>query len=237
MAAVMSAALIEYNVRRLNSAPAKAHWLHKWSILALKAVGVHFRVEGVPPKSGLLIANHQSYVDIMALSAAAPVVFVSKKEVGDWPAFGLFAKLSGTLFVDRSRRTDVSRMVKEMDELREAGILMALFPEGTTGDGTALLPFKTSLLEPFCAAKSPVWSSALTYWIPSDNSGRDVAWVGDDPLAGHLLNLLAKPRIECVLRFAPHSFINEDRKELAVLLRQNVQELMSGQTQSIAAAT
>jgi 1-acyl-sn-glycerol-3-phosphate acyltransferase len=229
MSLVMLAALIEYVFRALHRAPAavRAHWLHRWSGLALKAVGVEFVLEGKAPHDGLLIANHQGYLDILVLSAAMPVVFVSKQEVQEWPAFGVFAKLSGTLFVDRSRRADVGRLVREMDSLREAGVLMALFPEGTTSDGTGLLPFKTPLLEPFCASKSPVWSSALRYWIPSDNSGAQVAWVGDDSLAPHLLNLLTKPKIEARLTLDPEPLVHPNRKELAILLREKVLRLLS----------
>src|SRR5258708_15386051 len=127
---------------------ARTRWLQGVCRRALRVFQVNLRVTGPIPSSGLLACNHLSYLDILVLGATTPCVFVSKCEVRRWPVFGWFASLAGTLFLRREKRSDVARMTREMRRVLDEGQLVVLFPEGTSSDGSSVLPFKSSLLEP-----------------------------------------------------------------------------------------
>ena len=105
-------------------------------------IRVHGEMKSEPPV--LFACNHTSYSDIAILGALLPASFVAKAEVAGWPLFGVLAKLQRTVFVDRR----ATRATKQRDEMRgrlEAGDNLILFPEGTSSDGNAVLPFKSAL--------------------------------------------------------------------------------------------
>jgi 1-acyl-sn-glycerol-3-phosphate acyltransferase len=127
---------------------ARAAWLHRNSRWHLKIFGYRADISGQIPTSGLLISNHLSYLDIPAIAAATPAVFVSKADVKDWPLFGWLARWSGSIFIERERRLHVGEVNKAIEAALADGALVVLFPEGTSTNGENLLPFRTSLLEP-----------------------------------------------------------------------------------------
>ena len=98
----------------------------------------------------LLISNHVSWLDITVLSAVAPVSFVAKQEVASWPFVKWLAKLQRSVFVDRTRRSEVTDKANEILSRLEAGDHVVLFAEGTSSDGNSVVPFKTPL---FAAVK------------------------------------------------------------------------------------
>ena len=134
----------------------RAKKLHRLCIGLLEHLKVEVRQEGALPESGMLVTNHVSFLDIMFLGALRPMIFVSKSEVAQWPLVGDIASCAGTLYVERSRRADVSRVNKALARALDAGVLVTLFPEGTSSDGTNVLPFMPSLLQPAVDAKIPV---------------------------------------------------------------------------------
>ncbi|HZI31470.1 MAG TPA: lysophospholipid acyltransferase family protein, partial [Candidatus Binatia bacterium] len=93
---------------------ARAEWLSRSSRRHLRIFGYSADVSGPIPKSGLLVSNHLSYLDILAIASTTPAVFVSKAEVRHWPLFGWFAAIAGTVFVDRTRRTQVGEVNQEI---------------------------------------------------------------------------------------------------------------------------
>ena len=107
------------------------------------------------PSSGLLVSNHLSYLDIVVLSSIRPCVFVAKRDVARWPLFGWLAHAAGTIFVDRERRFS-TEFVNGIHEAIAAGLPVVLFPEGTSSDGSTVLPFKSALLESAVQLRSPV---------------------------------------------------------------------------------
>ncbi|HKI69591.1 MAG TPA: lysophospholipid acyltransferase family protein, partial [Verrucomicrobiae bacterium] len=103
--------------RRPNSLrTARALWLQRSSRRVLRVVKLVWQASGPIPKRGLLISNHLSYLDVLVLAAITPAVFVSKREVKNWPVFGWFARLAGTLFVNREKRSEVSRSKTEIEQ-------------------------------------------------------------------------------------------------------------------------
>ena len=111
----------------------------------------------------LVVANHVSWLDIFALHAVGPVRFIAKAEIERWPVLGGLVRGVGTLFIERARRHDTHRVNQEIARALAAGDIVAVFPEGTTTDGTALLPFKGSLLQPIIDAQGHVQPVAIRY--------------------------------------------------------------------------
>ncbi len=127
------------------------HWYHK-QVCRLLGVRLHVHGSIRDDQAVLVVSNHVTWLDIPVLSAAAPVSFVAKKEVADWPLAGSLARLQRTVFVDRGSRSSVGKTSNEMASRLHAGDHVVLFAEGTSSDGNKVLPFKTSL---FAAAKPP----------------------------------------------------------------------------------
>lgn len=218
-----------------------AVWLGSTCARLLRLLGVRVTWRGVAtPSDGraggcapLWAANHLGYLDILVLGASGRVVFVAKREVRSWPIFGGLAALAGTLFIDRRRSRDVARVGVEVAERLAAGVSVVVFLEGTSSDGSGVLPFRASLLEPVVeggggVAAVPV---ALHYVVPSGrDAAREVCWWGDMTLPGHLPNLLTLPWIEARVAWgeAVTGEAASDRKRLAMELRERVAALKAG---------
>lgn len=195
----------------------------KWPITVYRVfnrlLGIGLKVSGDPVKKGpvLYVVNHTSYADIPVLGALLEACFVAKAEVAGWPLFGLCAKISGTVFVDRNPRLAV-RQSELLKQRLTAGDSLVLFPEGTSSDGNFVLPFRSAL---FSAAAirigdrpvvvQPV-SVAYTHLdgIPMGRHLRPFfAWYGDMEMAPHLWQLLGIGRSRVEVRF--HDPVSLDR--------------------------
>jgi 1-acyl-sn-glycerol-3-phosphate acyltransferase len=164
--------------------------------LCARVLGFHIRTHGEIKTTGpvLFVCNHTSYTDISILGALLPASFIAKAEVATWPMFGMLAKLQRTVFVDR-RPTRATGQRDEMIRRLEGGENLILFPEGTSSDGNAVLPFKSALFS-VAQAKSDVEpllvqpvSIAYTRLdgMPVGRALRPYfAWYGDMTLAPHL---------------------------------------------------
>src|SRR5688572_27088565 len=103
---------------------ARTLWLQRSSRRVLRVLAAEIKSEGPCPHDGLLVSNHLSYLDILVLVTLTPAVFVSKSEVKRWPVFGWFARMSGTVFLDRTRRSDVMRISEEIATRLRGGHLV-----------------------------------------------------------------------------------------------------------------
>ena len=97
--------------------------------------------------ASLVVANHVSWIDILAFGSLSSTCFLAKSEVDRWPVISRFARLKGTVFVDRRRRRSIPPANATMAARLAAGRTVVIFPEGTTGDGTRLGRFHASHLE------------------------------------------------------------------------------------------
>lgn len=188
------------------SQPRRNRITRGWSALLLAVCGARLRVRGnlpaplartgmVPGQPGrLLLINHISWIDIFAINAALPARFVAKAEIGRWPLLGTLVTLSGTLYIERGRRHAVHAVNHKVAEHLRMGELVALFPEGTTTDGSELLPFHSNLIAPVMEAGGQVWPVALRYTEDGQPS-RAAAFVGDDTLAHSIWNILTARRL------------------------------------------
>src|SRR5262249_32926567 len=145
-------------VRRLGRVHARAKWLHHWGRFACCVLGIRVRLHGSMPSSGLLVSNHLSYLDIVVLSSIRPCVFVAKRDVANWPLFGWLARAAGAIFIDRERRFSSNKGVDLIRKTIATGTVVVLFPEGTSSDGSTVLPLKSALLESAVQLRCPVAS-------------------------------------------------------------------------------
>lgn len=206
--------------------PSRVAWLQRTALRHARWIGLQIRVHGEVPHTGLIVANHVSYLDIVALSSVVGCAFVAKKEVASWPLFGLYARLGATIFVDRERRGAVADVAEQMQTLLDAGIPVVLFPEGTSSDGSAVLPFRSSLFEPVVKLATPVTACAHRYSLEGGSVADEVAYWRDMTLAPHLLNLLGKSSVTLDLHFGPSRPRTADRKTLARELHSEVTALL-----------
>jgi 1-acyl-sn-glycerol-3-phosphate acyltransferase len=214
----------------------RARWAQRSARRLLKVFGVNLTVRGAVPREGLLVANHLSYLDILVIGSLTPSVFVAKREVRGWPVFGWLAHQAGTLFIERTKRSDVARVNAQVARLLEAGVLLVIFPEGTSSDGREVLPFKSSLLEPVVGQGHPLAAGYLGYTLEEGEAGREVCYWGDMTLGPHLLKLLTKRRVRASIAFSQVEASPECRKELARLLHAEVQRLSQREVAAVAVA-
>ncbi len=198
---------------------ARAAWLGRSSRRHLKIFGYSADVAGDIPTSGLLVSNHLSYLDILAISSVTPAVFVSKAEVRGWPLFGWFATIAGTVFIQRERRTHVGEVNREIETALAAGALVVVFPEGTSSDGADVLPFRASLLEPALRGGHEISVGWIHYELADGDARNEVCYWGEHAFLPHLVNLLGKKSVHATLRFGKFHRTTDDRKELAQQLR------------------
>jgi 1-acyl-sn-glycerol-3-phosphate acyltransferase len=164
-------------------------------------------------------------LDVLVLAALTPAVFVAKREVKHWLVFGWFARIAGTIFVDRARRNQTRRTAAEIESTLDSGRLVVLFPEGTSSDGRTVLPFKSSLLEPATKMSWPLSAGVLRYKIEQGDVSEEICYWKDMSFFPHLLNLLTKDHVVarvCLLKVESGTTC---RKVLARQLQSEISEL------------
>lgn len=225
MIAEFAFAALNFICGRHSSPAQRALWLQHSSRRLLRIFKTTIRTTGTIPASGLLVSNHLSYVDILVISSITPAIFVAKHEVKGWPVFGWFAKMAGTLFVDREHRTRVGESMNEIQAALDHGALVVLFPEGTSSNGQTVLPFKSSLLEPATRQLHALYAGVVQYRLEDGDVGDELCYWQDVTLLSHLLNLLSKKTIHASVSFTQLREGSTDRKELARQLHSEVIKL------------
>ncbi len=164
---------------------ARRRLIRGWSGRLLGMLAVEARVHGELPAAGgnlLVVSNHVSWLDIFVLHSVQPVRFIAKSDLARWPLAGRLIRGSGTLFVERERRRDTHRVNRQAAEALAAGDVVAVFPEGATTDGTTMLPFKSSLLQPIVEAGGHVLPVAIRYRAADGAHSTAPAYDGDKSL-------------------------------------------------------
>lgn len=200
----------------------------KWGRYICKVTGTKLNIEGEPPKPPFfLVSNHLSYSDVWILFACLDCTFIAKSDVKKWPLIGRMISSSGILFVDRDRRTDVTRVNKEISEVINEYQGVVLFPESTTSPGHLLLPFKSSLFQYPAQKNIPVHCAAIHYQTPEGENPayRSVCWWDDTPFVTHLLSMLMMKEFSATVTFSEHQTRNSNRKLLASSAEEIVREV------------
>jgi 1-acyl-sn-glycerol-3-phosphate acyltransferase len=203
--------------------------VQRWSKGILTLAGIELQVGGAPLATGpvLLVANHISWLDIVVLHAAGYCRFVAQAGIRHWPLVGALATGAGTLYIERASRRDAMRVVHHMRDRLAAGDVVAIFPEGTTGDGRMLLPFHANLVQAAISANVPVQPVALRF---ADGARGPTSFapsfVGDETLIGSVWRTLgARGLVAHVQYGAPELPAGRDRRAWAQDLHDAVQAL------------
>ncbi len=206
----------------------EAH-VQQWSAQLLAVLGIQLRVIGTPIQSGLLVANHISWLDNVAVHAAHFCRFVAKSDIKDWPIIGYLTDQSGMLFVERTSRRDSHRVVQIVAEQLRAGDCVAVFPEGTTSDGSALLPFHANMIQSAIDADSHIQPVAIRFTdTASSQQSFAPCFVGDDTLFRSVWRTLNAPSITVIVRFGElQNAEARDRRTWAGDLRTSIHTMLT----------
>ena len=226
--------------RRAGLAPVLFHRVF------LRLFSVRVTQSGTPPAPGeaaLVLANHVSWLDIIAIGSLRPLSFVAKSEIAGWPVISSLAALQRTLYIDRQRRGATAVVSAAMGHRLAEGELVVLFAEGTTGDGTRLLPFRSALVG---AARTALQAEAgrgrvrlqplaIAYprrnGLPATRAERaEIAWYGDMELAPHLAAFAQGGPVDVhVVWGAPIAFeASTDRKAATAAAEAEVRAALRG---------
>lgn len=198
----------------------------KWAQRFLHILSIKLHYQGSLPTDDqervILVANHISWLDVIAILAVCPIRFVAKSEILDWPILGKLSANAGTIFVAREKRNDTLRVNQLLSEILLAGDRIAIFPEGTTSDGTHLLHFHASLLQFAVASKGLVYPVAIRYRDTMNSPTTLTAYV-DVSIAQSLQLILQQPSCHVELTFLdPLHGEEKNRRELARLTEQAI---------------
>ena len=221
-------ATIYFRFPQLNSQQREAR-VQVWAMQLLHIWGIDLEVRGRPVMQGpaLLVCNHISWLDILVIHATRHCRFVSKSELRDWPMLGTLATGGGTLYIERAQRKDAMRMVKDMAQSLKNGEVLAVFPEGTTGDGVGILPFHANLIQSAIDGDAPVQPLALQF-IDSQTNTLSMAarYIDDDTLLGSVWSTLNARHLKAIVNFGDLQTANgRDRRVWAHDLRNVVMDL------------
>ena len=200
---------------RLSEERQHAH-VQAWSAQLLAHAGVRLQIQGQPPVQGplLLVSNHISWLALPVLHAARHCRFISKSAVKGWPRIGALATAAGTLYIERNSRRDARRMVESMQQALERREILAVFPEGTTGDGRRLLPFHANLLQAAVQADAPVLPVGLRFVDGKTGQiSHAPSYEGDETLVGSIWRTLCADELVAAVHYgAPQTAAGRDRR-------------------------
>ncbi len=214
----MAVMALRFPALDLPGRQARIRW---WSAGVLRVMGVGLRVSGTPrPGASLLLANHVSWLDIAALHAAVPHArFVSKADVLRWPLLGWLIEGAGTLFIERERKRDALRVVHAVAQALRDGETVAVFPEGTTGEGPEPLPFHANLLQAAIATATPIQPAVLRFADALHRFSPAVVYVGETTLLQSLWRVAtARGLVVHVDLLLSQASAHADRRALAATL-------------------
>ncbi|MFA5984668.1 MAG: lysophospholipid acyltransferase family protein [Methylococcaceae bacterium] len=209
-----------------NKAKDHANQLKRlWLAWFARILNIKIQLNGqITQNAALVVANHISWVDIIALGHLIPGYFVSKNDVIDWPVIGYLARQGGTVFIKRGDKQHVRNTTEKMLWLLKQNRSILAFPEGTTSDGNNVLAFHASLFQPAILAKATLQPIAIQYL---GDAHQQAPFIGEDAFVSHLLRMLALPVIPIQLTvLAEISTANKKRSDLAEMSRSAICEAL-----------
>jgi 1-acyl-sn-glycerol-3-phosphate acyltransferase len=196
----------------------------------VRLAGVELSYRGQRARGGVfLIANHVSWIDVPALAAASGSAFVGHDGLASMPLLKWLCRMNRTVFIARHDRTSVAEQVETVRAALSDSGALTIFPEGTTSDGTGLLPFKSSLLSAF--EPLPAGIAVQPVLLDYGHETTDVAWVGEEHGLDNFLRILARTKpVRLTVHFlAPLSGAAlENRKSIAAAARDAMLKQLAG---------
>lgn len=221
LAVVLSCALAAGPALPLLRPAARDRVLRALMGAALRAAGVRLEVTGgdtLRPAHGggaLVVANHLSWIDVLALGAVSPVRMLAKREVAQWPVIGGFAGRVGTLFVDRAGLSRLPAVVEETAAALRGGALIGVFPEATTWCGAASGEFRRAPFQAALDAGVPVRPVTIALRTADGRPTTAASFVGDQTLGDAMLRVLRMPSVVCAVTVSAVLDPTGDRRSLA----------------------
>ncbi|MDD5578738.1 MAG: lysophospholipid acyltransferase family protein [Methylobacter sp.] len=195
----------------------KVSWLKCFS----RILNLRIKIEGaVVDGAAILVSNHISWLDIIAIGQHMPSCFVAKNDILNWPVIGYLAVQGGTIFIHRGDKQHVRTTAEKMVWLLKQNRKIIAFPEGTTTDGSYVLPFHSSLFQPALLTKSAIQPIALEYL---GEAKQQAPFIGEDAFVPHLLRMLAMKELHISMKILPViKTSGKKRHELAKHSRDNI---------------
>lgn len=201
-------------------------WMfYVWARAVTRLIGMRVSVTGMAPERPFfLVTNHLGYIDIILLASFVRAVFVAKSEIAGWPVVGRLVASVDTIFIQRENKRNLLDVNAAIETALDAGEGIVLFPEGTSTNGAEVLALRPSLLAVPAGRNYPVCYAAITYTTPDGEppAADSVCWWGDDAFVPHLLRLLELRHFVATLSFGAEPIVAQDRKRLAVALREGI---------------
>ena len=213
--------------RRLEDYQARALWQQKQAIRFLRAFRIKVTCQGGFPTKGLLICNHLSYIDILAIASQGPVVFVSKSDVLKWPLIGNLLKYTGTILAYRKQPIKAAQTASEVLAALGREIPVAFFPEGTSSNGETVLPFRSPFFQSAHEASARITPAAIHYTSKTGDPGADICYWGDHTFSSHVVKLATIKEIIAHIKFDEAQPCRSDRKASAAHFHEEVSRLYS----------
>lgn len=204
-------------------------WAHRFMAWSARACGIRVRSIGQPVgRDVFYIANHLSWTDAMILGGQTGTAFVAQDGIAIWPGLNFLCRINDTIFINRADKMGVGRQIAAMRTQFAARSRLALFPEGSCGDGRRLLSFKAPLFA--MLIPPPPGAAIQPVVIDCDEAGRSLAWVGMETGAANAWRLLSRPgtweaRVHFLEPFSPAD--TPDRKALSARARSAIAAKLS----------
>ena len=194
--------------------------VRRWSAAILTILNVRLQVSGFVPNAvtpqGMYVSNHISWLDIWIINSLLSPRFVAKSEVRSWPFIGWLAEKGGVIFIERARKQDTLRVSGAAAETLAQGESLCVFPEGTTTDGSFMVPFRSSLLQAAVDTGVLMRPMALRYRAADNSANTAIAYAGETTLLESMLAIVSQQEICAELEFlTPLPALEQDRRILA----------------------
>jgi 1-acyl-sn-glycerol-3-phosphate acyltransferase len=197
-------------------------WLiRKWMQVLNWILGLEIEQHGRPAQ-GLMVANHVSWLDVMAINSLTETRFLSKADVKHWPLIGVLVSLSGTLYLERGSLSSLRKINKILQELIRRQRSIVIYPEGTTTDGSKVLHFHGGLFQAALNNHAGVQPVAIRYHEHGELD-KVAPFIGDDAFFPHLVRILSRPCTCVTISFLPRiNVVNRNRQQVADMSRQAI---------------
>ena len=205
--------------------PGKVLWQQQRAIEFLDALQVEVRCQGGFPTQGLIVCNHLSYLDILAIASQGPVVFVAKSELSEWPLIGKLLQRAGTILAYRNQPLKSAQTADEIESALSSKLPVVLFPEGTSTNGEKVQTFRSPFFQPAQAVSADITPAAILYTSESGDPKNDICYWGDHVFSLHIMKLLTLRKVVARLSFGDAQPCCPDRKESALYFHKQVSKL------------
>lgn len=221
--AVLSSLTASFRKNKWDAIAAMTEKVNFWCKGIMKICNIRLHIHGntETAKGVLIVSNHCGYVDILTHAATFPIRFAPKAELKNAILFGPITALSHPVWVNRKNKMQSGKCVAEFMETLEHKISLLVYPEGTTGDNTTLLPFKTGPFEVAIQGAYPVLPILTFYSV--DKGEAEPGWFDNSEMTTHIWKFLGIKEITAHLYILPVLHPGSmDRKEFSIHVREEM---------------